>query len=126
MPRIPENPTVTNAGATVKIDIVLKNYDQAALLKASIDSLSLRVVDEDGEVVNGRDWQDILDVNGGYIDTDGACRVKLGDLDTAWVGDSTDRCQLRYVAVQWTWTDTDGDEGVGIEPFTLEINRMPV
>ena len=63
-----------------------------------LDSLTLTLLDEAGNIINGVNSQSILDTDRGHINTDGTVTVTLRAGDTTTTG-------VNVVRAEWTWTD---------------------
>lgn len=88
-------------------EATLLDEDGVAISLASIDSITLTLIDEDsGDVVNGRSAQNVLNANGGTMHaTSGLFRWEWSPADTAIVGSAPPGDPERHLA---TFTVTAG------------------
>lgn len=116
--------TVTERGSC---DLTFAFYDLSGdpLVKASLSTIALTLREfSTGEIVNGRDSQDIKDANNGTVDTDGTTTVKLSPDDHTNLATVRDDVETREGVLTWTWTDADGDSRTGKQIFRYGIRTF--
>lgn len=86
-------PLQAGSSAVYNADI---EADGVAVLLAQISTITLTLVDKDEAVINSRNAQSILNVNGGVV-TNGHLALTLSNLDTAEVTTNPSRVQVRYL-----------------------------
>lgn len=128
MADVPPTTTLTsltkyvNAGNSTRHTITLYDYDNDTLAKASIQTLTLSLVNEaDGAVINGRDAVDILDANGGTVSAAGVVTLKLQPTDNVMV--STDDNEAHIAIITWTWTDPQAVSQTNSHNFKMTIYK---
>lgn len=91
-------------GSTVYLTGTILDHLLAPVPSAALFSLKVWVTDlKTGSVINNRNGQSILNVNGGTIHaTTGAWTFKLGALDSAIVN-TTDPYERHRVLVEWAY-----------------------
>lgn len=119
-------PIIANANESLPITTVLSDASGDPIAKASILTLTLKLVDATGEtVLNSRNDQDILDANGGTVAADGTVTLKLAPSDNAFVSTSIDRgdTEVHYALFSWTWTDPDAVVLTGKHEIEFQVRR---
>ena len=102
------NQVFVQPGSTPTITGTLYDHDDVALDKASVLSLECRLTDlATGEVINSRNWQDVLDANNGSVAVDGTVTFKMTTADTPIINDSDleSQYETHVFALRWSWQD---------------------
>ena len=99
--------TNVDEGESCDLTIVLYDATAVALVKASIITLTVTLLDQlTGAVINSRNAQDILDANGGALATDGTLVLRLQPLDNTNVNATpVGEIEKHEVTIKWTWND---------------------
>lgn len=92
------------SGTTLELTTVIRDMDGEELGSADLDSLTLTLHDEDTHsVINERDDQDVLNLNGGTLDGDGNFTLRLDPDDMAITNSSLQR-EWHEAQLTWVWT----------------------
>ena len=99
-------------GASSKLSATLRDLDNSTLNKAAITALTIRIQDEDGNVINDRDGSNagsnVLDTNGGTVDADGSVTVILSPDDNPMI--TTKEEEIHFVQFKYQWTASGGTQ----------------
>lgn len=112
------------AGESANLEVTF-SFQGTAIVKANIISLTLTLFNlETSAIINGRNAQNVLDVNNGTVATDGKLTLRLGPLDNVIVGTViTGMVQVHVARFTWTWTDGVATR-TGIEDVLLSVEKL--
>ena len=115
---------VVDAAESCKITWTPEDLDGAAILKVNLISLNVTLYDNaTNSVVNSRNAQSVIDVNGGTVSTAGVLTLRLTPTDTAIVGTVAEGVkQTRCIEFIWTWNDGVAVQ-TGVEVRGFEIQQ---
>ena len=75
----------------------------------------------DGSVINSRSSQSILNANDGTVSDTGYLVLKLGPADNVIVSGATEKGEVHFLQLDWTYTDTDTDPMTGQANFQFIV-----
>lgn len=109
---------------TAKLTAKLQDENGVGLPVSQITALTLTLYDQKtGMVVNGRDKQSILGVNGGSVDGSGNLALELVPADMALV-DGGASSEVHVSLIEWTYTG--GKKGVHEVVFRVDnLAKVP-
>jgi len=91
-------------GASLQLTTTVRDLALVGIPAADLDMLVLTLFDEQtGEILNGRDHQDILGTNGGDINAAGGLVLTLDGADNPIVAGAR-ASELHVALIEWTWT----------------------
>jgi hypothetical protein len=114
--------TSIDSAESAIITITLFDPDAEFLTANSVTFLTLTLMDQYGNVINGRDDQDVLGVNGGSITITGLVRIILDPADNPFV-DEFSPSETHSLELSWGWNDKDGAPMTGSQKGTIQISR---
>jgi len=113
---------LVDEGESSKITSFFVDNDGVTLPGPSIQSLRLTLqVGESGPVINGRDDQDILGLDGGSVEPDGEFTLKLSELDNVILLADPGQNEIHLAIVKWTWTDPQGAPQIGFAKWQFTV-----
>ena len=114
-----------DADESSELTATLYDTQSSELSKLAIQSVTLTIVDEYGNVINDRNAQDILDANGGSLAEDGTLVVKMMPADNPFVNE-VGTVEQHSIEVGWTWQDLQADIMTGKQVWTVNVQRLEV
>jgi hypothetical protein len=109
-------------GESSLLEGVLYDLSGAILAKASIETFTLTLTDEDtGRILNSREDTDILDSGGGLVDANGNYDLTLSPADNAMV--STHKDEWHVAVLKWTWYDLQSNIQSGKQRIRFKVVR---
>jgi hypothetical protein len=98
---------IVNEGESCNVAIEFQDMYKAAIVKASLLTLAATLYDETTKaIINGRNAQSVLDVNGGTVASNGALTLRLQPLDAVVVGSiDTGEMEAHVLLIEWTYSD---------------------
>jgi len=91
--------------ATAIITATVRDLDDVGIPAASLDSLVVTLYDDlSDDIINTRDAQDILNANGGTVNSAGGLTLRLDPADTVIVDDAQD-VETHVALLEWQWTE---------------------
>lgn len=118
-----DEPIVFTEGASG--DIVAQFHDMlgADVNEAAILTLVLTLYDKASlQVINSRNEQNVKDVNGGTVATNGELTMRLNPIDNVIVGSNT--TEEHIARFKWTWNDGT-ETRTGIEEILFSVTNLP-
>ena len=109
------------SGSTAVIDAVLYDTEAASMSKSAIITLTMTLLDPNGDVINGRDAQDVYDVNGGSIAEDGSVEIELSPADNPFVS-SFVGTEDHELMLTWTY-DTGTEIRTGSKTWRIVVEQ---
>lgn len=113
-------------GSTPKITFLVTDEDGDGLGSAALQSLTLTYYNKaDGEIINSRDGQNVLNTNNVTVDASGNGVWKLLAADTAIV-DTTIKAgndEVHIALFEWAWLDGDSDQRQGKHEIEIRIRQ---
>ena len=110
-------------GTSRRVSMQLVDCDGDSIAKSVVTSLTLSIVDCEGNYINSRNGQDILDTNGGSLSSAGVLTLKLSTADNALQSTSESKEYHKH-RVLWQFTDDDAETQTNGTEFTLEIRGL--
>ena len=111
--------------ATARYDAVIKDEDGVAVPAAQIGALTLTLYNKKtGAIVNSRSDVDILNANGGAVDSAGNLSFLFTPADMAIV-DSTQQSEVRVGLFEWTYGGGAKEGRHEIEVTVKNLGRVP-
>ena len=116
---------IVNEGESCNVAIEFQDMYKAAIVKASLLTLAATLYDETTKaIINGRNAQSVLDVNGGTVASNGALTLRLQPLDAVVVGSvDTGEMEAHVLLIEWTYSD-----GVltrtGIKDVEIKVRKV--
>jgi hypothetical protein len=108
-------------GTTSEIDFALVDHNGAAVPKANLSTLTAKLYDlASGSVINGRDYQNIIDANGGVVNADGTGTLSLGTSDNPIVNPAIRVGDTEEHGLAVRFTTSGGINGAGRMTFVVE------
>lgn len=109
------------SGETLYLTTQIYDVDNVGLGPADLDSLVLTLRDElTHGIINERDGQDVLNVNGGTLDVDGNFTLRLDPDDMGIVHTGLPR---EWHEAELTWVWTDGVEHTGSASIKFRVRN---
>ena len=98
---------IVNEGESCNVAIEFQDMYKAAIVKASLLTLAATLYDETTKaIINGRNAQSVLDVNGGTVASNGALTLRLQPLDAVVLGSiDTGEMEAHVLLIEWTYSD---------------------
>ena len=96
------------------------------LTKVMFGDLTATLTFARGFIINGRNNQNVLDINGGTVSDDGVLTLKLQPEDNIIFGALTPgEIEVHRLVLKWTWTDNDDIEMTGKAQYNILVREAP-
>ena len=126
IPDARKQPAVYQEGESSNFTLVFKDFDGTAITKANLSSLTLTLYDKTSNaILNSRSAQNVIDVNGGTVATDGTLTMRLDASDNTYETASPSVGDKETHVAKFTWQWNDGTQTrTGIEEYEFEVQKM--
>ena len=115
-------PVKVDQGETMILEATF--YDPltgGAFNKSAVTLLQATLLDKsDNSVINTRENQNVLDVNGGVLATSGLFQLTLGPDDNV-LNDETNASEIHLLILKWQWFDEAGATQTGIQKWDITV-----
>lgn len=121
MPNVIDLAGVADEGESSRLTATLYELSGSPLDAASIIELTMTLQNEaNGAIINNRDQQSILNMNGGRLEPDGTVIVALSPEDNVIVINSGTQ-ESHIATVEWSWIDDQGVQQYGLQKWRLRV-----
>lgn len=116
---------VFEEGSSSNIRGTFVDFEGTQIPKSAIITLLLTLFNyHTNEVINSREEQDILDLNGGEVSTEGELLLRLEPADNI-INDDTKDEELHVARLLWTWNDGEANR-TGVKEVVFGVKNLVV